>query len=131
MACIWSLVSIYGIYVTQITSGQFDLKLSFLGLPFLLGSAILVAVSAMATCGQARLTVNGNRGEIFIGVGPLGWRRRFDWSSIRRVRNHEASVALDGDERILFGSGPSMTEAQCNFIVSALRQFLAARTEAK
>lgn len=128
--CVFPAVALYAIYVTQVISGQFDLKVSLIGIPFLFLGAMIFGVAAMGVFGQARLIVNDDRGEICVGVGPIGWRHRFNWSAIRRVRN-QGVVYLDGDERVLFHSGPSMTDERSDFVTSALRQFLAARAESR
>jgi hypothetical protein len=47
--CVWSGISLGGIYGKQMSSGQFDPTSSLFGVPFLLGSVFVVGYGAMMT----------------------------------------------------------------------------------
>lgn len=62
------------------------------------------------------MKVQGNDGQVFLGVGRFGWTRKFDWSSVQQVSEcytlsssggnyNRVSISLAGEQtRIQFGS---------------------------
>jgi len=83
--CVWAGGSLTGIYGTQLMSGNFKLVESLFGIPFLLGSIILISISLLSLFGRTIISDENGKALIFIGVGPIGWYRRFEWSSISNV----------------------------------------------
>jgi hypothetical protein len=73
----WSGFSLSGIYGKQIQSGKFDLDHSLFGLPFLIGTLLLLWVIVFLLFGKWRVRLDRGRGEVFVGVGPVGWTRNF------------------------------------------------------
>jgi hypothetical protein len=130
-ACVWAGGSLGGIYGTQITKGQFDLVLSLFGIPFLLGSVVLIGFTLMTVAGKLTVTVRRGEGVVFVGVGPFGWRKRFNPSEVRRVREEvrrgskgstTRSIVLEGAERIELGS--MLSEERQRFMLHVLRYLL-------
>jgi len=129
---VWAGGSMGGLYGTQISHHKFDLFQSLFGLPFLLGSVALVALSLMTTLGKVVVRASGDQGVVFVGVGPLGWTRKFRRSEIKMARvamskwqqnnRNVPQLELDGPVPIRFGSG--LTEARRHFMLAALRQYL-------
>ena len=111
---VWSGFSMAGIYGTQIANGQFSWGQSLFGLPFLAGTCYLVPTAMMMCCGKQELRVESGQAVLFTGIGPVGWRRRFDWMSVTGAKtsakewgrngNPTATVILEGANRIRFGS---------------------------
>jgi hypothetical protein len=131
--CAWSGGSMIGIYGSQIRSGKFEIGKSLFGLPFLIGTLFLGAVTLMMICGRVLISVQGDQGRLFTGVGPVGRTRRFKWSSIKSVtedtrfyRNGQPqlSIILQGDDntRLKFASG--IREDRRYFMANALRDLL-------
>ncbi len=109
--CVWSGFSLGGIYGSQIAKGEFNLFQSLFGIPFLFGTVMLAAIAAMTVAGKVTLSVRDDRAESFIGVGSLGWRRRFDWSGIARVVEGPAANSLYGKDSgwiVLEGAGTAI-----------------------
>jgi len=73
--CVWSGLSMAGIYGTQIARRAFDLKLSLFGIPFLLGSIFLVGSCLFMLFGKRVLTLRRGKGVYFSGIGATGWTR--------------------------------------------------------
>jgi hypothetical protein len=125
--CVWSGFSLGGIYGSQFVQGKFDLFLSLFGIPFVLGTLLLGSMALMAICGKVVVRVADAEGEVFTGIGPLGWRRLFDAQEIRSVRiepyvsgrQHSMRIVLDGPHKLRFGS--LLTEARRDFIADVLR----------
>jgi hypothetical protein len=104
--------------------------------PFIAIGLVLLAAVAMCLAGRMEVRVTPDHGEVFTGVGPVGWRRRFDPAAVRRVAlNNRRWRDSDGDPRsqvevvietpertIRFGS--SLTEARRRFVASALARVL-------
>lgn len=84
--CVWSGFSLAGIYGSQIAKRAFDLKLSLFGIPFLIGSIVLVSVAFFMLCGKRVLTLSAGKGSCFTGVGPFGWTRRFTYNRDTEVK---------------------------------------------
>jgi hypothetical protein len=135
---VWSGGSLGGIYGSQILKGQFNLGQSLFGIPFVLGSLLFWSVTLMAIAGQVRLTVDGEGAEVFTGIGSLGRKRRFAWSSVRRAASARTSlhypgghpenlqlVLADGQE-ISFGSG--LRSERRSFVERALDKLLLERS---
>jgi hypothetical protein len=111
--CIWAGGSLGGIYGTQIWSGHFNRTMSLFGIPFILGTLLFGSITMLTVFGKIVVNVEGGNGVIFTGVGPIGWRRRFDWrgvTSIRRTQNRNQNgswpqITLDGEKRLSFSAG--------------------------
>jgi hypothetical protein len=86
-AAIWSGGSIGGIYVSQIIKGQFDLEQSLFGIPFFIGTIVLVSAIIYLFFGKWRISLGDGAGSVFVGVGTLGWTRCFSY-------NRESLVTL-------------------------------------
>lgn len=82
---VWSGMSMYVIYVRQIIEGKFELQASLFGLPFLLGTIVLVSVCLFLLFGRRVLTLARGEGTYFVGVGPVGKTRRFSYDRNTRV----------------------------------------------
>ncbi len=73
--------------------------------------------------------------NVFVGIGPLGWTRRFRWSEIRAVRctltkwqqNNRSLpiIELEGPKPIRFGS--QLSEKRRDFLLAVLRARVAGR----
>lgn len=82
------------------------------------------------------MKVDGNDGQVFLGVGRFGWTRKFDWSSVQAVSEHyslsssnsdnRVSISLTGEEmRIQFGS--LIGDARRAYVIDLLSNLLARR----
>jgi len=129
---VWSGFSLGGIYGRQLVTGKLDLVSSLFGIPFLLGSVVLGGLTLLCVCGKAEVRLRQDEGTIFVGVGTLGWKRRFNvsgvqairedwagWSSNRRPRR---AIILEGATRISFGS--MLNEPRRYFVLESLRRKL-------
>ncbi|MGL1889096.1 MAG: hypothetical protein OCD76_21465 [Reichenbachiella sp.] len=112
---VWIGGSIGGIYGTQIVSGEFDPIMSLFGIPFVIGSIMLLSGTLMTIIGEVRLTFNNHGGTVFTGIENIGLTKKFSWDEIARVREKESnlnypgsqggSILLEGSRRISFGLG--------------------------
>jgi hypothetical protein len=125
--CVWSGFSLGGIYGSQFVQGRFDLFQSLFGIPFVLGTLLLGSVALLAVYGKVVVRVADSEGEVFTGIGPLGWRRFFDAQQITSVRiepyvsgrQHSMRIVLDSPHKHRFAS--LLTEARRDFIANVLR----------
>ncbi len=125
---VWAGGSLSGIYGTQIVSGEFDPQQSLFGLPFLIGSIVLISLTLMSIFGRTLVANENGKALVFIGIGPLGWYRRFDWKSIERVTETESRqrrhLSLEGSKRINLGWGLSSAKLyyMSNFLRTKLKK---------
>ncbi len=92
---LWSGGSMWGIYGSQIRSGQFDLGRSLFGLPFLFGTLVLLALITFLLLGKWVITLHKNEGSVFLGVGPFGWNRRFNFDTDSIISLRSSTVKLN------------------------------------
>lgn len=81
----WSGMSIFGIYGRQIKNGHFDLGHSLLGLPFLLGTVVLVSIILYGLFGRIRIGFPSGMLTVAIEIGSLAWTRRLACDRSARV----------------------------------------------
>ena len=127
--CFWSGGSMGGIYGSQIIKGDFNLTMSLFGLPFLLGSVVLGAITIMCVCGKVCVRRDGMDGEVFAGVGSIGFRKRFKWDEVKSIRQvtkigskgrHYKQLCLQTDRPISIAS--HLRKDRMDFFFGALRQ---------
>ncbi len=92
---LWSGISLAGIYGQQIGKGKFDPQLSLVGLPFLIGTVVLLSVIAFLLFGRRRITVGRGICEVFLGIGPIGWRRTIPLAPDTTVLLQASSVRVN------------------------------------
>jgi hypothetical protein len=54
--------------------------------PFYLFGAWLWGCAVMPVFGKVAIEVDGDYGGIFKGIGLIGWKRRFDWRGVEKIR---------------------------------------------
>jgi hypothetical protein len=135
--CVWSGFSIGGIYGQQIARGKFNLGESLFGIPFILGTLVFGSIALMTVCGKVVVRVRDFGGEVFTGVGSIGWRRPFDPKQITAIRiepyrssngQTSSTILLEGPKKLRFASG--LTEPRRDFLANVLRRELATRRTA-
>lgn len=108
---VWAGGSLSGIYGAQITEREFNLGQSLFGLPFLLGSIVLIAFTLMSIFGRTIVSNKNGKALIFIGIGSIGWYRHFEWRTIDRVIENRTGqykyISLEGSKRLNLGWGVS------------------------
>lgn len=128
--CVWSGFSLSGIYGTQIRKGIFDLGSSLFGIPFLLGTLSLGAYAAMRVGGRVTVAWKGDECSVYTGVGPIGWMRRFRWSTVQQITEDDAAYGPRGGAkyrliRIDALNGPHVRSIKFGTLLSTeRRQFL-------
>lgn len=133
--CVWAGGALGGIYGMQIKNGQFSLLLSLFGLPFLAGSIALITMALMSIAGKVEVRLRGQAGVIFVGVGPLGWKRAFNLSDVESITEEgsavnypggtNGSIVLRGRTRLRFAT--NLTEARRHFMAQTLKAAKAGR----
>lgn len=123
----WSGFSMWGIYGSQIKKGEFQLMQSLFGLPFLLGTVVLLSIIAFLLVGKWRITLIHGTGSVFVGIGSLGRTRSFAYrrSTLVSMRMTSARVNDVSQKGILIRNGST------DFVFGAMlkeeaRQFIAA-----
>ena len=94
--CVWAGGSMAGIYGSQIAKHAFDLKLSLFGIPFVIGSVVLVLSCLFALFGKHVVTLSCGNGMYFRGVGPFGRTTRFGYNRETKVLCDETAYRVNG-----------------------------------
>ena len=102
--------------------------------PFIVVGVVMIGAFLMCLGGKTEVRVRDWQGEIFTGIGSLGFRKKFNTQAVKNVRIEDKQWRdSDGDQRrstqiiidmvegkpIKFGSG--LTEARRQFVAAALR----------
>jgi hypothetical protein len=126
--CVWSGGALGGIYGSQIVKGHFNLGMSLFGIPFLIGTLIFGSIAIMSACGKILIRVEGSQGTLFRGVGPIGWKQRFNWSAVTGIRRTQRmgrnstydQITIDAAKELSFASG--VKRERFEFLLAALRE---------
>lgn len=134
--CVWSGGSLGGIYGSQVIDGHFNLYLSLFGIPFVLGSILFWTVALMAICGKVEVSI-GRDSFVFVGIGRIGWTRRFDWSAVQTIGQADSylrypgrrgpAIIMEGTKRVKFATG--LNEERRTFILHVLTSLKAQSRE--
>ncbi|MBO9492341.1 hypothetical protein J7384_18410 [Endozoicomonas sp. G2_1] len=125
---VWAGGSLSNIYGTQLLNSEFDPVQSLFGLPFLIGSIVLTSITLMSLFGRTYVSNDNGKALVFIGIGSIGWYRRFDWINIDRVTESESSqnkhISLEGSKRLNLGWGLSSEKLyyMSNFLKMKLKR---------
>ncbi len=133
---VWSGFSLSGIYGSQLLKGELDLVASLFGIPFLLGTVVLGTVSLMSLLGKVVIAadeMDADQGKVFVGVGPVGWTRRFRWSEVEAIEEsltswesnnqHHRQITLRREKGDI-STGSMLKEARRRYLLQAVRQLV-------
>ena len=128
---VWSGLSLWGIYGSQIATGKFNAAASLAGLPFLLGTIVLISVIAHMLFGRWHVHLDRGTARLFTGVGPFGRRREMTLGPgaqvslapgrVHRRGRRTQDIILEHDgRRVNFGG--SLPDEVRLFFAAVLRQ---------
>ena len=128
---LWSGGSMAGLYIVPLIRGEFEWDKALFGIPFLIGTVILLAVIAYLGFGKCEVTLENSEGKIFTGVGSLGWKRQFRYGtdtivalkltnmSVNNVK--QTGIAITNPEKeIVFGT--LLTKPAKLYLAAAIRE---------
>ncbi len=109
---VWSGGSLGGLFGMQIFKGEFNLFMTLVSIPFIIGSVFFWSLALMFVFGKVEVRFNKTEGEIFTGVGKIGIRKKFKWDEISVITESQSysynrraeSIQMDGQSRIRFGA---------------------------
>ena len=124
---LWSGFSMWALYIRPLMRGKIDPSLALFGIPFLLGTIILLLVIGYLLFGKWRIVLRDGTGTAFTGVGFLGWTWKFPYDRKTKVSLRLTGAAVNnvpkrgicvqtGGETFTFGS----------FIADEAKDFIAA-----
>lgn len=67
--------------------------------PFVLVGVTVIGALLVTIAGRVEVRLRGPDGVVFTGVGPFGWRRRFDADSVEAVLLTDADVEENGKKK--------------------------------
>lgn len=102
--------------------------LPFIGIGLMLFATLLTTLG-----GRCEVRLRGTEGAVFTGVGPFGWRRRFDAGQVKLVRlgkttwsqndERQPCILIEAEKTLRFGS--VLSSERREWMASALRQLFA------
>lgn len=131
---VWAGGSMSGFWNTFFSKGFF-LWPTLISLPFVLGSAFLICLSALSLAGSTIVKASDGRGEASLGVGFLRRRRAFDPGEVRDVEyssdynrrgsTPSANIVLHGERRVrvILPPGEERSRAFFNLIRQELLRY--------
>lgn len=108
--------------------------------PFMLVGSGMVLALFSTLVGRTEVRIGNDEGAVFVGIGPVGWTRRFATAQVQRVdlrerRNSDSRGSTEilleqtNGQKLTFGT--LLNEERQSFVVNALRQTLLQRPHAK
>lgn len=102
--------------------------------PFIVIGLGMIGGFLSCVAGHTEVQMKGANGVVFTGIGPLGYRRRFDPSAIKDVRiddgqwtdsdghsQRKPAIVIEADSGKLTKFGTMLTEERRKFIAAAVR----------
>lgn len=133
----WSGISMSGIYIVPLSNGTLDAGQALFGLPFLIGTCILVPATLMSIFGQVNYRIDGANSNVFLGLWGVGWRKPFDWNKVRDVRLEDSRtrvnnqvkkwIVIEFEDGTKLGRGSLIGDARQEYLCAALLRQLAVR----
>ena len=100
-------------------------------LPFILIGLAFIGTVLVCLFGRTEVRIANSKGIIFIGVGSVGWKRRFEASQIKAIKLHTSnnregsnsvSVLLETREGKQMKFGSLLSNERRQFVLAALRK---------
>lgn len=121
-------ISFLSFFISQMPAdGPVQMKLFML--PFVVAGIALLTTCVLMALGRVSVGAKGYEGWVFIGVGSLGWTRRFSWRDIERIEEGRTSFQVNGTNQptiLLSGSryinfGSMLSGERRNYILRRLQ----------
>ncbi len=110
---VWGGVSMKQLYIEPlILKGQAWSMTQVMGLPFLIGTCVLTYSVLFHLFGKRTITLSQGKAVLFAGIGPLGFRRRFDYNRNTRVSTRAPMPSGRGSTmpKVIFTTNSKQTE---------------------
>jgi hypothetical protein len=105
--------------------------------PFILVGLVLIGACLSALGGRTEVRIRNAEGVVFVGIGTLGYRRRFDASAVKDVRiddkqwsdndgrrQRKTYIIIETREGKLVKFGSMLAEERRKFVAGAVRKML-------
>lgn len=105
--------------------------------PFIVIGLAMIGAFLSSLGGRTEVRMHNSEGTVFAGIGPLGWRRRFDASTINDVRiddrqwrdsdgdrQRKTAIVIETRAGKLIKFGTMLTEERRKFLAAAVRKTL-------
>jgi len=69
--------------------------------PFVLIGTFVALTALVSLFGKVEVRLRGPDGVVFTGIGPIGWRKRFDAAKVKAVKFVESSTETNGKRQKL------------------------------
>ena len=105
--------------------------------PFIVVGLVMIGAFFSALAGRTEVCVSDSQGVVLTGIGPLGWRRRFDVHSVKDVRiddhhwrdsdgdrHSKTRIVIETREGKQIKFGTLLSEERRRFVAAVLRNAL-------
>lgn len=125
---LWSGVSMTGIYIAPLLGGNFDWKMGLFGLPFLLGTVVLVTTILFYLVGRTVITLSKGRVRIHSGFFGFGRTRNFECGPDTQVSLQLSNVRVNNVQQreIVLTSGGRKMKFGAMMLDDGAREYVAA-----
>lgn len=132
---VWTLGLLCIFCASKFINGHFDQSILFF-LFFLPFGLLFWWFALMTIYGKVEVSI-GRDSFVFVGIGRIGWTRRFDWSAVHTIGQADSylkypgrrgpAIVMEGTKRVKFATG--VDEEQRTFILHVLTSLKAQSRE--
>jgi len=100
--------------------------------PFITIGLVMIGALLITVMGRVEVRLRDEDGVVFLGCGPIGWRRRFNASDVRSIsigettwrQNNQSKpvIVIDCGRKLRFGA--TLPEDRRAWMAAALRKLL-------
>ena len=108
--------------------------------PFIAVGLGMIAMFFACLAGRSEVRINGGDGAVFHGIGPIGWQKSFETSSVKDVRiddrqwrdsdgdrQRKTNIVIETASGKLITLGSMFTDERRTFVAAAVRRTLTRR----
>lgn len=132
-----SAIALLSVFAPLLDS-SFTIAFTITGIIVFVISGLFWFFAALGTWGKVVVEVHDDRGSVFVGIGPLGRKKLFDWTGVSAIRQEESKrqypgaqdyhLVIQAGRPIVFGS--MLNALRRFFMLGVLRKMLAERDAA-
>lgn len=90
--------------------------------PFIIIGLAVACACLVSIAGRVEVRLRGPEGLVYTGIGPIGWRRRFDASKVKAVRFVDSSYEKNGKPDRLIAIEGERTTVKFGSVLSEPRR---------
>lgn len=102
-------------------------------IPFIFVGMMLITTLFSSLFGRTEVRIQNSEGVVLVGIGPIGWRRRFDAQAVKEVRvedtyagnnGRKTNIVIETREGKLIKFGSMLRDERRKFVAAATSKAL-------